>query len=93
MPDVVSISEAKTQLSRLVKRALAGETIYIGAYGNIQAVLGPAPARKPIPIGVWADKRDPSFDYGATDLVGSDSEIVAEFERSLNAGVPSDDEH
>jgi len=30
----VSIHEAKTNLSKLVKRAEAGETIYIGAYGR-----------------------------------------------------------
>jgi prevent-host-death family protein len=35
----ISIHEAKTNLSRLVKRAAAGETIYIGAYGKPEAVL------------------------------------------------------
>ncbi|MCL2211217.1 MAG: type II toxin-antitoxin system prevent-host-death family antitoxin [Treponema sp.] len=30
----VSIHEAKTNFSKLVKRAEAGETIYIGAYGK-----------------------------------------------------------
>lgn len=93
MPEVVSISEAKTNLSKLVKRALAGETIYIGAYRNIQAILGPAPACKPIPIGVWADRRDPDFDYTAPTLIGSDPELVAEFEKGGLAGVLPDDEH
>ena len=35
----VSIHEAKTNLSKLVKRAAAGETIYIGAYGKPEAAL------------------------------------------------------
>ena len=35
----ISIHEAKTNLSKLVKRAAAGESIYIGAYGKPEAVL------------------------------------------------------
>jgi antitoxin (DNA-binding transcriptional repressor) of toxin-antitoxin stability system len=38
-PVIVSIHEAKTNLSKLVKRAAAGETIYIGAYGMPEVVL------------------------------------------------------
>ncbi|MCL2127273.1 MAG: hypothetical protein FWH38_03370 [Treponema sp.] len=37
--NTVSIHEAKTNLSKLVKRAVAGETIYIGAYGKPEAML------------------------------------------------------
>jgi len=37
--ETISIHEAKSSLSRLVKRAAAGETIYIGAYGKPEAVL------------------------------------------------------
>jgi len=37
--DTISIHEAKSNLSKLVKRAAAGETIYIGAYGKPEAVL------------------------------------------------------
>jgi antitoxin (DNA-binding transcriptional repressor) of toxin-antitoxin stability system len=35
----ISIHEAKSNLSKLVKRAAAGEIIYIGAYGKAEAVL------------------------------------------------------
>jgi prevent-host-death family protein len=35
----ISIHEAKSNLSKLVKRAAAGETIYIGAYGKPEAVI------------------------------------------------------
>ena len=37
--NTLSIHEAKTNLSRLVKRAAAGETIYIGAYGKPEVAL------------------------------------------------------
>jgi prevent-host-death family protein len=37
--NTVSIHEAKSNLSKLIKRAAAGETIYIGAYGKPQAEL------------------------------------------------------
>ena len=39
MEDTITIHEAKSNLSRLVKRAAAGETIYIRAYGKPEAVL------------------------------------------------------
>ncbi|GHU02194.1 hypothetical protein FACS1894147_03560 [Spirochaetia bacterium] len=38
-PATVPIHEAKTTLSQLVKRAAAGETIYIGAYGKPEVML------------------------------------------------------
>ena len=37
--NTISIHEAKSNLSKLVKRAAAGESIYIGAYGKPEAVL------------------------------------------------------
>ena len=81
MPEVVPISEAKTNLSKLIKRAQAGETIYLGAYGQVQAVLGPVPARKPISIGIWAHRKiEDAYEYA--NLVGPDSDITADFEAS-----------
>ena len=41
-----SIHEAKTNFSKLVKRAAAGETIYIGSFGKPEAVLKVADQRK-----------------------------------------------
>ena len=83
MTKVVSIYEAKTQLSKLIKEAQAGKTIYIGAYGHPQAILGPAPARKPLMIGIWTHKKKDNA-YKLDDLVAPDPEINAEFEESLN---------
>jgi len=38
----IPIHEAKSNLSKLVKRAAAGETIYIGAYGKPEAIISAA---------------------------------------------------
>jgi len=35
----MTIHEAKTNLSKLVKRAATGETVYIGSYGRPEAAL------------------------------------------------------
>lgn len=84
MDKVITIYEAKTNLSKLVKKAQAGETIYIGAYGQAQAVISPIPARKPIKIGVWAHKKKP-LAYKDEDIIGPDADIIAEFEKSAKA--------
>ena len=42
----ISIHEAKTNLSKLVKRAAAGETIYLGAYGKPEAAITPFNPKK-----------------------------------------------
>ena len=44
MPEVISMHEAKTTLSKLVQRAVAGEPIYIGAYGRAVVKLVPVDA-------------------------------------------------
>jgi len=41
----IPIHEAKSNLSKLVKRAAAGENIYIGAYGKPEAVITAASAQ------------------------------------------------
>ncbi|MDR0495778.1 MAG: type II toxin-antitoxin system prevent-host-death family antitoxin [Treponema sp.] len=42
----IPIHEAKSNLSKLVKRAAAGETVYIGAYGKPEAAIVPVNAGK-----------------------------------------------
>jgi prevent-host-death family protein len=44
--ETIPIHEAKTNLSKLVKRAAAGENIYIGAYGKPEAVITAADSAK-----------------------------------------------
>ena len=49
--NTIPIHVAKTNLSQLVKRAAAGETIYIGTYGKPEAVIvsvDSLPAKKPV---------------------------------------------
>jgi prevent-host-death family protein len=43
---IIPIHQAKSNLSKLVKRAAAGETIYIGAYGKPEAAITPVNAGK-----------------------------------------------
>jgi antitoxin (DNA-binding transcriptional repressor) of toxin-antitoxin stability system len=56
MNDVLTIYEAKTNLSKYIKRAEAGEKFYIGAYGKRKVMLSIAPEKQPINIGVWDEK-------------------------------------
>ena len=42
----ITIHEAKTNLSKLVKRVTAGETIYIGSYGRPEVALTAVNAEK-----------------------------------------------
>jgi len=44
---VVSMHQAKSSLSQLVKRAAEGETIFIGSYGRAEAVLAAASSVRP----------------------------------------------
>jgi prevent-host-death family protein len=51
MIETIPIHKAKSTLSQLVKRAAAGETIYIGGYGKPEAALlsaDSAPAKKAV---------------------------------------------
>lgn len=70
MNDVISIYEAKTNLSKLVKKAQAGETIYIGAFGNPQAVIAPIPAHRPVIIGLLKGKSKAAYDD--EDVIAAD---------------------
>jgi len=44
---IVSMHQAKSSLSQLVKRAAGGETIFIGSYGRAEAALTSAASAKP----------------------------------------------
>jgi prevent-host-death family protein len=49
MMSSVSIAEAKNQLSGLIARAEAGETVTLTRYGKSVAILAPMPAPQPKP--------------------------------------------
>lgn len=64
---VISMHQAKSSLSQLVKRASTGETILLGAYGKVEAKLVPAkehelPAKR---IGILAGKLVVPEDFDA----------------------------
>ena len=83
MHKVISIYDARTNLSKYIKKAQAGQIIYVGAYGQAQAVIAPLPAKQAIAIGVWSrKKRLNSYEYD--DLVGSDAALTAEFVKSAD---------
>lgn len=84
--DVITIYDAKANLSKLVKRAQSGKTIYIGAFGIPQAVIAPLPAKPKIKIGVWQGKH--KITYSDDDLIDSDRELV----KQMNEGALSPDD-
>ncbi|MCD6027098.1 MAG: prevent-host-death family protein [Solimicrobium sp.] len=80
--EVVSMHQAKSHLSQLVKRAAAGEPVYIGAYGHVEAVLvSPSVLiRKPHKqIGLLAGKLTVPDDFDAS----LPDEVLASFEGDL----------
>ncbi len=52
----VNIHQAKTQLSRLLKRVEAGEEVVLARAGKPVAKLVPLPAKKPREPGLWRKK-------------------------------------
>jgi antitoxin (DNA-binding transcriptional repressor) of toxin-antitoxin stability system len=74
MDKVITIYDAKANLSKLVKRAQAGKTVYIGAFGIPQAVIAPLPTKPKIKLGVWQGKH--KITYSDDDLINSDPGLV-----------------
>lgn len=75
MNKVISIYDARTNLSKYVKQAQAGQTVYIGAYGQAQAVLAPLPSSQSVNIGAYADRKNlRAYDY--EELVGSKETVI-----------------
>lgn len=74
MDKVITIYDAKANLSKLVKRAQAGKTVYIGAFGIPQAVIAPLPAKPKVKLGIWQGKR--KITYSDNDLINSDPKLI-----------------
>lgn len=87
MHDVIPIHEAKTNLSKLIKQAVGGKTIYVGAFGQPQVIITAVPKKQPIKIGIFAHKYK-SGDFSDTDIIGTDPETVKDFESSINKPFP-----
>jgi prevent-host-death family protein len=72
MADQVNVHEAKTQLSRLLERAEAGEEIVIARSGRPVAKLVPyRQRRRPRPLGLYEGQLwiAPDFDETEPELV------------------------
>ena len=66
MATLVNMHAAKSSLSRLVKRAAAGEEILIASHGKPLAMLSRIPAgRRKIPWGVFKGRLEMAEDFDA----------------------------
>lgn len=76
--DVVNMHEAKTHLSKLVRRAAAGEEIVLGRAGEPLAKLVPyRPTRERRRLGGWEGRVRIAPDFDQTD-----DEVIRLFEGS-----------
>lgn len=72
MNKVVTIYDAKTNLSKYIKQAKAGTPVYIGSYGERQVVLMAAkPNKSAIKYGTAAGK----LKYQDKDIIGTDNDV------------------
>lgn len=53
----IPIHEAKTNLSKYVKLAKAGNPVYIGAWGETEVVLTAVPKNKTNGSGIWGSMK------------------------------------
>jgi prevent-host-death family protein len=65
MADPVNMHEAKTELSRLVERALGGEDVVIARAGVPVVRLVPIAARGKRKLGQWAGRVEMADDFDA----------------------------
>ncbi len=78
---VLTIYEAKTHLSKLVKQVKAGEEVVIGGFGKPEVMLVPYKAKQGIKLGLWSDKPKK---HDSEALVSSDPEVNQLFDDALN---------
>ena len=87
----VSLYDAKTNLSKLVEEAAAGEEIVVTKNGKPKARLtAMAPAkREPRKLGQWAEQnKHIDWDKWDRDFKAADKEIEADFEASIAKPFP-----
>lgn len=72
MNKVVTIYDAKTNLSKYIKQAKSGHPVYIGSYGEQEVVLmAVQPVKNVIKFGVATD----AFHYDDSVLEGVDKDV------------------
>jgi len=76
---IVNTHEAKSRLSELIREAEAGTDVIVARNGQPVAKIIPWPPTRPTRSGgAWRGR----VEYGDDDIVASDADVVAEFERS-----------
>jgi antitoxin (DNA-binding transcriptional repressor) of toxin-antitoxin stability system len=77
---IVNTHEAKSRLSELIRLAESGDTVILARGGKPVAriVAWPEPRPDRVP-GAWKGRMDLT-----TDLVGSDPEVLADFDASAS---------
>jgi len=73
----VNMLEAKSQLSKLVKAAVAGEEVVIASNGVPIVRLVPVTARKPRRPGAWSKLPAPAPDWDAPEVNRAIAEVLA----------------
>jgi prevent-host-death family protein len=81
MTKPVSIYDAKTNLSKLIAQAKAGDPVVIGAYGKPEVMLIPYQPANRLNIGLLQHRKQP-MDY--SDIIAPDAEIQTEFDASTD---------
>jgi prevent-host-death family protein len=83
-----NIYDAKSHFSEIINEVLAGEEVTVAKAGKPVIDLKPhTPKNKPIKLGVWYHKHKPNA-YDSDDIVGSDPDLLADFEASINKPFP-----
>ena len=76
----ISIYEAKTNFSKIVKNAKKGKITYVGAFGKPEAMITPIPKPKPVVFGILKGK----LSYDICDFTGEDPDIQELFYGNLD---------
>jgi antitoxin (DNA-binding transcriptional repressor) of toxin-antitoxin stability system len=75
--NIMTIYDAKATFSSLVKRVAAGETVYVGAYGQPQIMLTPVPKQPKRQLGLW--RNSPLIKCDDSAVEGIDEDIQKMF--------------
>lgn len=84
MSHIVNTHEAKSRLSELIREAEQGREVIVARNGHpVAKIIAWPPSRPERIAGSWSGR----VTYGA-DLVGSDDDVTALFEKSTTTPAP-----
>lgn len=73
----INVYQAKSQLSRLIDEAMAGEEIVIAKNGKPFVTLTPYAPKNKLKMGLWADTK---FEFDDEHFDDEDPELIKLFE-------------